>query len=98
MFEKPTDPKQTSRQLTNEAKTSVIYDDGPWHFPDIDPAIHVEQRPMNYVSSEVDEEECSIDDIWNVEEDFETWNGGDVESEDTNKDTDRGSLPLFEGA
>ena len=53
---------------------------------------------MNYVSSEVDEEECSIDDIWNVEEDFETWNGGDVESEDTNKDTDRGSLPLFEGA
>ena len=93
----PTDPEETSRQLTNEA--SIIDDVGPWHFPDSDdPAIDMEQRPMNFVSSEADEEEYSVNDIWNVEEDFETWNGGDIESEETNKETDGSRLPLFEGA
>ena len=58
----PTDPEETSRQLTNEA--SIIDDVGPWHFPDSDdPAIDMEQRPMNFVSSEADEEEYSVNDI-----------------------------------
>lgn len=96
--EQPTDREELDFKAANttldEAQASIVDDITPWNFPDVDdPAIDMEQRQMNFAFPS--HEENILDDIWSVEEEFET---SDESSTETSQETDGSSLPLFEGA
>ena len=79
---------------TNTATTSISDKVIPWNFPEDDPALF-DIRPA--ITFAADGEEC-LDDIWTVEEDSETSDRSDIGFENTSKESDTSSTPLFEGA